>query len=222
MKVGGSIASGKDACHDATFAAHTPYVSNINKEVIMAGQEPSKNTAAWVLKQIADGSIDPYLRAVVETIKERRSALGAEGLPEQQTVTVADWQPHPTDQPKAVKFTGASKPGFFHKDHRPDPSLKPTTQRWSQCSPNDPNAIVLPGIGTYDRHQIVGQCILTNLGGSMVAVQVVGLGPKTVKVLLVQEPPRGTYHGKKELHTIWDSNTPIFLAHSILTPYLNK
>lgn len=182
-----------------------------------------KDTAVWALRAIQSGDVDPYLRAIFEAVRNRREVLGKD-LPKQDTITPDDVNINlepalPVGVTQAVQTVQSHKAHpKFRKDQRPDPKIPTFTGRVAPTTtPNVP--VTLMG-NTYDKHDLVGKCIGVDLANAQRRVQIVGVGDKTVKVLLVDEPERGTYHGKKELHSIWDANMPLFLAHSILTPYL--
>ena len=193
-----------------------------------------KNTAAWIIQSVNDGDVDPYLRAIVEAIKDRRGWLMQDGgaLPKQLTVTaddagpgvhlvgVAGDQPPVTTTPPKVKAKVVNTSPAFHKDHRPDPKIHTYKGRFTPTQ-GAMNPVTLLGV-TYEKADLMGKCIVLGLAGYDTRVQIVGVGPKMVKVLVVDEPPRGTYHGKKELHSLWEANMPLFLAHSVLSPYLSS
>lgn len=187
------------------------------------------DTAAWVVRAIGDGNVDCYLRAIVDAVKARKEVLG-ESLPDQNPlvtathVTVADDDLKTLlSNPPIKAKVGTARPAFtaHPKDPRPDPKTPVFT---GVFMPTDHPAIPIDLLGyTYDKTQIVGKVVNLNLGAQAhVPVQIVGIGPKSVKVLLVIPPDRNAYHGKKKLYSLWDKNMPLFLDHNVLTPYLGR
>ena len=111
---------------------------------------------------------------------------------------------------------------------RPDASVPANMSTVPLCprsSCNEDHLFI--GNGVYDRSKIVGRHILINSHFGMandVRAKVVGVGPKAVKLLLVDEVPPGTINkeGRRsvDLYVAWQNNDPFYMPHSILNDIL--
>lgn len=111
---------------------------------------------------------------------------------------------------------------------RPDPSTPVFTGQivslvQSQTVTYDPkNLIVIDGF-PYDKREIIGKHVhLTFPGHPGLTFKITGVGPKTLKALVVNEPQMGTRLQGKDVWKAWDTNTPMFLPHSAIAHWLVK
>jgi hypothetical protein len=56
--------------------------------------------------------------------------------------------------------------------------------------------------------------------GDLVTFQIVGVGDKSIKCLIVTEPPQHAVSGKTNLHQKWAANEPVFMPHALIEPWL--
>lgn len=191
----------------------------------------AEQEARKIIAAIDGGDVDVYLRSIVESVKARRGFLiETKSLPSQLAVpdVATETEGRLVTKNKTKKGSASvlhstpirSSAIHFQQNQRPDPAMVPVAfKTFGTVQVDHPHAIQIGG-RTYDKTAILGRCITVMLCGHDTPVQVVGIGPKKVKVLLVREPGRGLYHGKSELHTLWEKNAPIFVEHAVLLPYL--
>lgn len=205
-----------------------------------------QSTAGFIIKMIVDSEVDEYLKAIFDAVKERKFELELSGgLPGQKQVSmeavdvskvehdpiVSVTVPPPTSTPTASKGTRVvSKSGAkYYAQHKPRPSadmkvfggaISPV--RIALGTNVDPNSMFGYEGYMYTKKDVIGECFTGDFDGVTLKYQVVGVGPKAVKILLIDEPPTHIVHNKKSLHTAWQSNEPVFIGHGALAPWLRR
>lgn len=202
-----------------------------------------QSTAGFIIKMIRDAEVDEYLKAIFDAVKERKSDLenigdlpGQKQVPE-SSIDVAkikpDVNPTPPPAPNLTANAGARYYGqkgkgpkrVYPKPARPAPDMVPMAGRVSPLKSMDgiePSQIFGYGGLMYSKKDLVGACLTGQFEGYDIRFQVIGIGPKAVKVLLIDEPPAHIQHNKKSLHGAWANNEPIFIGHAALAPWLDK
>ena len=111
---------------------------------------------------------------------------------------------------------------------RPDPNTPVFTGQIVSLTPSQAmtydltNLIAIDGY-QYDKREIVGKHVhLTFPGHPGLTFKITGVGPKTLKALVVNEPQMGTRLQGKDVWKAWDTNTPMFLPHSAIAHWLVK
>ena len=204
---------------------------------------------ADVVYKIDSGLLDGVLRVIFDAVVDRKKLLDASGnLPYQVARQSIDRES--SNQPTVSASlqddsqywsgnTPISSPATLTLDQkkvvrkrkvepRPDSStlvftgqIVPLTQ--SQTATYDPkNLIAIDGY-PYDKREIVGKHVhLAFPGHPGLTFKITGVGPKTLKALVVDEPPVGTRLQGKDVWKAWNTNTPMFLPHSGIQHWLTK
>lgn len=193
-----------------------------------------QSTAGFIIKMIREAEVDEYLKAIFDAVKDRKSELEyIGGLPGQKTVSQAsiditqDQQYSAPQHPATNSKPRVSKGGKRFYAHKPRPAadmqvFSGTVQPLRDASGIDPNAMFGYGGLMYQKSDVVGHCFRSEFEGHSLRFQVIGVGPKAVKILLVDEPPTHIQHNGKSLHAAWQSNEPIFIGHAALAPWLHR
>lgn len=203
---------------------------------------------ASILYQIDSGLVDQALRVVFDAIVDRKKLLDAAGnLPQQITrkdvdsapmewgplgqVLTADsnedtglyWKaPEPQKMPTAKPVRRARK-----QEPRPDPNIAPfkgwinplTTEQ--QRSTDSSKMVQLNGL-TYNKDDIIGKYVHLDFPNHPgLTFKITGVGPKTLKALVVHEPNPGDRLQGKDVWKAWNTNTPMFLPHRAIAQWLN-
>ena len=144
------------------------------------------------------------------------------------TAVVNDPTPAVIDQPAPIirrrrKATG--KPGLGHVSARPTlnaaqmPRRMPLT-KVGKANHTDVEMFHHNGLAylksDFKGHQVQGQ----TSDGSIVTFQISGVGDKSIKCLIVTEPPRNAVSGKTQLWDKWSANEPVFMPHALIAPWL--
>jgi hypothetical protein len=201
-------------------------------------------TAGFVIKIIQDSEVDEYLKAIVDAVKDRKSELENVGvLPMQKKVEKESIEafsvtpkinvPIP-QQPPVVNTANGGAPRYYGKKggsrinaHKSRPASD--LQVFAGIVPPlrdlaglDSNAVFgFTGL-MYAKRDVINQCFKAEFEGHSLRFQVIGVGPKAVKILMVDEPPIHIQHNKKSLHAAWQNNEPVFIGHAALAPWLGR
>jgi hypothetical protein len=190
--------------------------------------------SAIVIKlMIEEGRLDEYLKSIFESVKDRKSKLSSSGGITAQcdpfTVDLTDAvvvnnAPLPVAAPAAArtKTSGSwkAKPVVFQ---RPSPDTPVFQGRIysitdGEASSHDAKDIVVIQGKAYLKSDIVGKYFHHSVSnGNSVRAKIIGIGPKMIKFLFVDEPDQ-VITAKENWHASWLSNTPMFLPHSSVLP----
>lgn len=197
-----------------------------------------QSTAGFIIKMIRDAEVDEYLKSIFDAVKERKSELESlGGLPNQKQVSesliditqvdqpaVPYQAPLVAPKPKRVKGSGGNSRFYAHKPRPPQDMtvFNGLVAPLRDASGIDPNAMFGYTGFMYSKQDVVGQCFTADFGGQVLRFQVIGVGPKAVKILLVDEPQPHIQHNGKSLFAAWQSNEPVFIGHAALAPWLGR
>ena len=194
--------------------------------------------AAHVKRNIEEGFYDEFLRGLYDAIVARKREVESSGsIPPQreigEPIAMATSVAAPVAPPSmpAAQTTVSATP--YRKKRpplpRPDASVPANMTKVPFCVSSCSNDHVFINDGVYDRWHIVNRHILINqhFGISKdVRAKVVGVGPKAVKLLLVDEVPPGTINkeGRRsvDLYVAWQNNDPFYMPHSVLNDILER
>jgi len=212
----------------------------IQNETVDVASTHGQLTAGFIIKMIRESEVDEYLKAIFDAVKEHKLELElSKGLPAQklipqesiddskvEAIAIAISAPPITQNKiRAVSGTGTTR----HYAHKPRPPadikifsgyISPI--KGAPGSSVDPNTVFGHDGYIYKKKDVIGECFAGNFEGVILKYQVIGVGPKAVKILLVDEPPSHIIHNKKSLYTAWQNNEPIFIGHSALALWLVK
>lgn len=111
---------------------------------------------------------------------------------------------------------------------RPDPTIAPFSgvimplSQQEQSARDASKMIPLNGF-VYDKGDIVGKYIHVSFPNHPgLTFKITGVGPKTLKALVVHEPRQGDRLQGKDVWKAWDTNTPMFLPHSAIAHWLGR
>lgn len=205
-----------------------------------AARTHGHSTAGVILRMIEDGEVDEYLKCIVDSIKERKFALELSGgIPGQKTAEAIDqsmtgsatFDPTPTANaaPAAPSTKGVGKPRFYARQARPEADMIPFSgtinplTKDEQQSRQDGSMITLNGF-TYCKSDLVGKCVQAGsyAGVHDLRLKIIGVGPKALKVLIVNEPNDGDLWNGKPIKDRWLANEPIFAPHVLIDMWLNR
>lgn len=208
----------------------------IQHEAVRVAGSHGQSTAGFIVKMINESEVDEYLKAIFDAVKERKFELELSGgLPgqkviPQESIDVSNVEavpvalpvpPVPPTKGKATKGNGR----FYAHKARPPIDMKVDTgsvMPLRDMNGIEPNATFSYGGLVYSKRDVVDKCYNGMFDGHSLRFQVTGVGPKAVKVLLVDEPPSHIQHNGKSLHTAWQNNEPVFVGHGALAPWLNR
>lgn len=158
-------------------------------------------------------------------------------FPSTGDVLVADgnggqqWQGNSPISTPATITLDSPKPKAVRRrkvEPRPDPSVAPFTgivmplTRQDQSARDASKMIPLNGY-VYDKGDIVGKYIHVSFPNHPgLTFKITGVGPKTLKALVVHEPNKGDRLQGKDVWKAWDTNTPMFLPHSAIAHWLGR
>lgn len=201
--------------------------------------EYGQPTAGFIIRMIRDAEVDEYLKAIFDSVKERKSQLEADGgLPgqkpvPQESIDTSKVQPDSSPPPPPINTANGgarhyrAKGGnrIYKAPERPDPNMQVFTgvaQPLRDMSGIDQSACFGYKGLLYSKKDLIGQCINAQFEGVTLRIKVIGIGPKAVKVLMVDEPPSHLQHNKKSLRDAWSDNKPVFVSHDALAPWLGR
>jgi hypothetical protein len=194
-------------------------------------------------KDALGGALPPQQRIDQGSISEAMERIVGSALADwERELLQADAAPppalHTAPKPKAVRKVRGQQPRHYRRPALPPPmpnrpdigmaaqpanSIQPYVNYKGAANPDD---YLLLDSNLYARADVIGICVQVGslFGLQDLRVKVVGVGPKAVKALVVNQPPVGTMHGngtrKVDLSQAWATNTPVYFQHSILSPVL--
>ena len=190
--------------------------------------------SAIVIKlMIEEGRLDEYLKSIFDSVKDRKSKLSSSGAPIVQCdpyafdfayVSPAPATPVPatastaTTRPKP-SGTWKAKPIVLQRPSLDTPVFQGQVYAIpdGQAASHEAKDIAVIFGKAYLKSDIVGKYFFHSVNnGNSVRAKVVGIGPKMIKFLLVDEPDALVSTGKDNWHACWVSNTPMFLPHSAI------
>lgn len=195
-----------------------------------------QSTAGFIIKMIRESEVDEYLKAILDTLKDRKLELESNGgLPGQkrvpedsinvQAVAVAPLPPQPPSNTPKGKRVFRGKGTYYAPKQRPSidmVSFKGTISPLKDISGVDVSSTFTYNGFVYSKQDVLGHCFDGNFEGHTLRYEVVGVGPKAVKILMVDEPPANITHNGKSLHAAWQSNEPVFIGHAALVTWLGR
>jgi len=113
-------------------------------------------------------------------------------------------------------------------EQRPDPNVQPfngTIQPMTRQQQQGADAnVMIPLYGyVYLKSDIIGRYVHIDFPGHPgLTFKITGVGPKTLKALVVHEPTPGTRLQGKDVWKAWNTNTPMFLPHSAISTWLGR
>lgn len=196
------------------------------------------NLARLAETNIACGDFDIYLKSLYEAITGRKSELGS-ALPTQEQIPKDELPLNygtavvENDAPVSVAAPVSRSPRPYRRQKLtpPDPNtVQEFTGHFVAVHDSDHKATNTVTINskTYVKSDFLGKVIDISkwlyVPSISVRAQIIGVGPKAVKMILVDSVPSGTIHQegrrKIDLFNAWKNVEPFYTSHEVLEPFL--